>query len=116
MTQKLVPVMPTQTIMVGGVPRSPIEGVQYVTEDEANRYVAAKMAEYADDVVDLGSEDDDGDRGGAFDADTFIARKLDEISDDEIGALTPDQVAAVRKAEEDREQPRKGLLERLPEA
>jgi len=48
-----------------------------------------------------------------FDAEAFIGRNLDDISDDEIAGLTDEQRAAVRAAEEDREKPRTGLLTRL---
>jgi hypothetical protein len=65
---------------------------------------------------------DGGDNGGddptITDADrkfaeTFIGRKLDDISDEEIAKLTEGQKAAVVEAEKDREQPRKTLLDRL---
>lgn len=49
----------------------------------------------------------------AFDADAFIDRGLDDISDAEIAALTDAQRDQVRAAEEDREKPRTGLLSRL---
>jgi hypothetical protein len=50
-----------------------------------------------------------------FDAEAFIARNLDAISDDEIAALTDEARAAVVAAETDREKPRTGLLSRLGE-
>jgi hypothetical protein len=60
-----------------------------------------------------GAETGTGLAADDFDAETFIGRTLDAISDDELQALTPEQREAVRKAEKDREQPRTGLLTRL---
>jgi len=54
--------------------------------------------------------------GDGFNADAFIDRNLDDISDEEILALTPEQRAAVREAEADREQPRVTLERRLDAA
>lgn len=48
-----------------------------------------------------------------FDSEAFIGRTLDEISDDEIDALSDEDRAAVIAAEKDREKPRTGLLSRL---
>jgi hypothetical protein len=46
-------------------------------------------------------------------AETFIARKLDDISDEEIAGLSEAERQAVAKAEQDREKPRAGLIGRL---
>lgn len=54
-----------------------------------------------------------GEEGGDTFAETFINRNLDDISADDIAALTDEQRAAVIAAEKDREAPRKGLLGRL---
>ena len=51
-----------------------------------------------------------------FDAEAFIGRNLDDISDDEIAGLTAEQRVAVRAAENDREKPRSTLLARLDNA
>jgi hypothetical protein len=49
------------TCIIAGLPRSPIEGIQTVEEDEANRLIDAGMAEDADVDVDVdGGEEGDG--------------------------------------------------------
>lgn len=50
---------------------------------------------------------------GDFDADAFIGRNLDDITDAELAGLTPAQRDAVLAAENDREKPRSTLLSRL---
>lgn len=65
-------------------------------------------------VPALGSSDAaEAPGAGDFDADGFIGRNLDDISDDDIAKLTPAQRDAVITAEKDREKPRTGLLSRL---
>lgn len=55
---KLVHITLLATCMIAGLPRSPVEGVQTVPEDEAKRLVDAKMAEFAE--VEGEEADDDG--------------------------------------------------------
>lgn len=56
---KLVAIRLLQTCMIGSLPRSPVEGVQFVPKDEADRHIGAGMAELADvDGDDAGSEAD----------------------------------------------------------
>jgi len=81
--------------------------------DILNKRGEATVIEEGDPKVT--SNDDSGDSPvpAQFNAESFIDRGLDDITDDEISGLTADQRAAVRKAEEDREKPRTGLLSRL---
>jgi hypothetical protein len=60
-----------------------------------------------------GTETGSTGRGEPFNAETFIGRTLDEISDDEIAALSDEDRAAAIAAEQDREKPRVGLLRAL---
>lgn len=53
---RLIAITLLQTCMIAGLPRSPVEGVQTVPEDEAERLVDSNMAEYAD--MGDGDEDD----------------------------------------------------------
>lgn len=53
--------------------------------------------------------------GGGFDAEAFVDRNIDDISDDELKALTPEQLAEVRAAEVENRN-RSTLLERIDAA
>lgn len=44
---KLVAISLMQTCIIGGLPRSPVEGVQYVSEEEAERLIEQNMAQLA---------------------------------------------------------------------
>jgi hypothetical protein len=46
------------TCMINGLPRSPVEGVQTVSDEEAKRFVEAKQAKYADDFDGDGDVDE----------------------------------------------------------
>lgn len=63
------------------------------SDDELRRMVTAKREHEASERQAGGS--------GEFDAEAFVDRNLDDISDDEIKALSPEQLAAVRAAEKD---------------
>lgn len=67
----------------------------------------------SDASVPAGTAGGEGPGTAGFDADAFIGRNVSDISDDELANLTNEQRAAVRAAEEDREKPRRGLLDRL---
>lgn len=46
---KMVSITLLATCMIAGVPRSPVEGVQTVPEDDAERLIDSGMAELADE-------------------------------------------------------------------
>jgi hypothetical protein len=109
---KFVAIRLLATCMIAGLPRSPAEGLQTVPEADAKRLIEAGQAVDAEADAETALRDLSVDPG-AFNADTFIGRTLDNISDEEIAALTDEQREAVRAAEQDREKPRQGLLDRL---
>lgn len=49
---------------------------------------------------------------GTFDAEAIITGKVEDVAA-KLNGLTPDQLAAVKAAETDREQPRKGVLDAI---
>lgn len=93
---KMVSISLLATCMIGGLPRSPVEGVQTVPEDEAKRLVEANMAEFADISGDDGEDGVAGD-----DLDDKTVAQLTAIAKEESVTL-PDKpkkadiVAAIR--------------------
>lgn len=89
---------------------------------EMSEEEAARAGKFKDIEVTISAADAVEEKPGptteddTFDAEAFIDRTLDDITDDELLALTPQQIEAVRRAEEDREKPRKGLTDRLTSA
>lgn len=88
------------------------------SDDALRDAVESKRRYEASDAEDRAAElrrQDEANKADTFDADAFIARNLDDISDDEIKALSAEDRAAVIAAEKDREKPRTTLLGRLGE-
>lgn len=73
---------------------------------EANAQESLKQS--AEDAGNPG--DTPGNAEGDFDAEAFIAKNLDDA---DVSGLSAEQVEQVRKAENDREKPRKGMLDAL---
>jgi hypothetical protein len=84
------------TAIIAGFPRSPVEGLQIVSDEDAKRLIDAGQAEEAEDQVEGTAA---AGVAGAFDATAFVGRNLDEITDADLAALTPEQRTAVREAE-----------------
>lgn len=89
-----------QTCIIAGLPRSPVEGLQRVTEEEADRLIAANMAQDASDEVDEDDVDDDG-------LDSVKVADLRKLAADENIELAADAnkpaiLAAIRKGRADR--------------
>ena len=100
------------TCMIAGLPRSPAEGVQTVPEDEALRLIEAGQAVDADQDVEGAGLGDTSTGGNAFDAGKFVGRKVEDISDEDIAALSADDRDAVVAAEKAGKN-RSTLLDRL---
>jgi hypothetical protein len=109
---KFVAIRLLATCMIAGLPRSPAEGLQTVPEGEAKRLIEAGQAVDAEADAETALRDPSV-PPGSFDAEAFIGRSLDQISDEEIAGLSDADREAVRRAEQDREKPRSGLLDRL---
>lgn len=61
---KMVAIILLQTCMIAGLPRSPVEGVQIVPEDEAERLIDQGMAEIADMEIEEAEPAKRAARGG----------------------------------------------------
>lgn len=102
---KMIYVRLLSTAIIAGVPRSPVEGIQSVSDDEAKRLVDAGQAEYADGDVDQSDSDFDANSDGL---DKKNKAALAKIAKDESITLETDankatMIAAIRKGRSDRD-------------
>lgn len=84
---KLVAITLLQTCIIAGLPRSPVEGVQTLPDDEARNLVDSGMAEYADI-----EDEDEGD-----DLDKLGVTKLRSLAKEE-GVTVPEFTKETEKA------------------
>jgi hypothetical protein len=95
---KLKAITLLSTCIIAGLPRSPIEGVQTVPEDEANRLIEAGMAEDASGDVEVEDENDGLD---AMKVPALRSLAADEGITLAGGANKATIIAAIRSARED---------------
>lgn len=96
---KLVAISLLQTCMIAGLPRSPVEGVQFVTPEEADRLIEANQATLAE--IEGDDAEDEGDGLDAMSVKNLRALAKAEGATVEGDANTDAVIAAIRAHRED---------------